>query len=105
MMPQLSAGSVVSVSASEKHTFSKAVQPSIWLVKGLGAQGDAHAGVTVQHLSRIRKDPTQRNLRQVHLLACELIDELNAAGFNLHPGAIGENVLTKGIDLLRLPRG
>jgi MOSC domain-containing protein YiiM len=98
-------GSVATVSASADHNFSKEVQQSISLVEGLGVQGDAHFGATVQHRSRVKKDPAQPNLRQVHLLAAELIHELNAAGFDLRPGAIGENVLTKGIDLLRLPRG
>ena len=101
----LPSGIVVAVSRSSDHSFSKEVQQSIRLVRGLGVEGDAHLGTTVQHLSRIRKDPTQPNLRQVHLLARELIDELNAAGFDLSPGVIGENVLTSGVQLLRLPRG
>src|SRR6185437_3395197 len=101
----LPSGIVVAVSRSSDHSFSKEVQQSIRLVQGLGVEGDAHLGTTVQHLSRIRKDPTQPNLRQVHLLARELIDELNAAGFDLSPGVIGENVLTSGVELLRLPRG
>lgn len=98
-------GRVVSVSVSGTHTFSKDVQPSIRLLAGLGVEGDAHLGTTVKHRSRVAKDPTQPNLRQVHLLHEELLDELNAAGFRLHPGAIGENILTRGIDLLRLPQG
>lgn len=105
MNSELSSGFVVAVSRSDKHSFSKQVQQSIRLIEGLGVEGDAHLGTTVQHLSRVRKDPTQANLRQVHLLALEMIDELNVAGFELAPGAIGENILTSGIELLRLPRG
>jgi len=96
---------VVAVSASAEHTFSKPVQKSIRLLSGLGVEGDAHLGTTVQHRSRVAKDPTQPNLRQVHLIHEELLDELNAAGFRLAPGAIGENITTRGIDLLALPRG
>lgn len=96
---------VVAVSASAEHTFSKPVLKSVRLLSGLGVEGDTHLGVTVQHRSRVAKDPTQPNLRQVHLIHEELLDELNAAGFRLAPGAIGENITTRGIDLLALPRG
>ena len=74
-------------------------------VERLGVDGDAHAGVTVKHRSRVARDPTQPNLRQVHLVHCELFDELRALGFAIAPGDIGENVTTEGIDLLALPRG
>jgi MOSC domain-containing protein YiiM len=100
-----SPGVVVSVSCSSLHQFSKPVRKSIRLLVGLGVEGDAHLGVTVQHRSRVAKDPTQPNLRQVHLIHQELLDELNSAGFQLVPGAIGENITTRGIDLLALPRG
>ena len=96
---------VVAVASDPAHRFSKPVQPSIMLVAGLGIAGDAHAGVTVQHLSRIRRDPTQPNLRQVHLLASELFAELDRVGFVVHAGDLGENVTTAGIDLLGLPAG
>lgn len=96
---------VVAVSADAAHRFCKPVQKSIRLLNGLGVEGDAHLGVTVQHRSRVAKDPTQPNLRQVHLIHEELLDELNAAGFDLAPGTIGENITTRGIDLLALPRG
>jgi MOSC domain-containing protein YiiM len=75
------------------------------LVAGLGVAGDAHAGATVQHLSRMRRDPTAPNLRQVHLMHAELLDELVARGFDVAPGALGENVTTRGLDLLGLPTG
>jgi MOSC domain-containing protein YiiM len=78
---------------------------SITLVEGLGVDGDAHLGETVQHLSRVRRDPTQPNLRQVHLIHSELQDELRAAGFDVAPGEMGENVTTRGVDLLGLPVG
>lgn len=96
--------SVVSVSRHGGHHFSKQPQPEIRLLEGLGAEGDAHAGVTVQHLSRILKNPNQPNLRQIHLIHAELHDELNAAGFDIHPGDMGENVLTRGVELLDLPQ-
>jgi MOSC domain-containing protein YiiM len=105
MTLKYASGCVVAVSLSSGHHFTKRVEQQIRLLTGLGVEGDAHSGVTVKHRSRVAKDPTQPNLRQVHLLHQELLDELNAAGFRLSPGSIGENILTKGIDLLRLPRG
>lgn len=98
-------GRVVAVATSGGHTFSKSVAPSIELIAGIGISGDAHAGVTVKHRSRVAQDPTQPNLRQVHLLQEELFDELRVLGFNLSAGAIGENILTRDLDLLSLPEG
>jgi MOSC domain-containing protein YiiM len=96
---------VAAVHRDGGHRFSKQPVAAITLRAGLGVEGDAHCGVTVQHRSRVRRDPTEPNLRQVHLLAVELLDELTARGFDLAPGAVGENVTTKGIDLLALPTG
>lgn len=96
---------VVSVSRDDKHRFSKPAVDEINLLAGLGVEGDAHLGVTVQHLSRVRADPTQPNLRQVHLIHAELQDELAELGFKVLPGEMGENITTRGIDLLGLPRG
>ena len=96
---------VAAVASSGVHRFSKDVQPEIVLVAGLGVAGDAHQGVTVKHRSRVRQDPTQPNLRQVHLIAAELHEELQAEGFRVGPGSMSENVLTRGLDLLALPRG
>lgn len=96
---------VVAVSQSDEHTFSKQQRHSIVLVEGLGVLGDAHYGATVQHLSRVRADPTQPNLRQVHLIHAELFDELEQDGFAVHPGDLGENITTGGLDLLELPEG
>ena len=98
-------GSVVAVSRSPRHKFSKSPEMSIRLLAGLGVEGDAHMGETVKHRSRVRVDPTQPNLRQVHLVHAELHDELRAAGFKVHPGDIGENITSRGIDLLGLPTG
>jgi MOSC domain-containing protein YiiM len=98
-------GIVTAVSRSAKHTFSKATQDSIRLLPGLGVEDDAHMGETVKHRSRVARDPNQPNLRQVHLIHAELIDELRAAGFAVSVGQIGENVTTQGIDLLGLPTG
>ncbi len=94
---------VVAVSRSASHVFSKARQDALRLLPGLGVEGDAHAGITVQHRSRVAVDPTQPNLRQVHLIHAELHAELAAAGFAVSYGELGENITTAGIDLLALP--
>ncbi|WP_280155222.1 MOSC domain-containing protein [Piscinibacter sp. XHJ-5] len=96
---------VAAVHRSASHRFSKQPQASIRLLQGLGVEGDAHLGVTVRHRSRVAQDPTQPNLRQVHLIHAELFDELRAKGFEVAAGQLGENVTTHGIDLLALPRG
>jgi MOSC domain-containing protein YiiM len=96
---------VVAVARDGAHRFSKPTRREIRLVTGLGVEGDAHSGVTIRHRSRVAVDPTQPNLRQVHLFHLELIDELVAKGFVLGPGVMGENVTTRGLDLLALPRG
>ncbi|MFG9845651.1 MOSC domain-containing protein [Pseudomonas aeruginosa] len=96
---------VIAVSLCATHAFSKQVRPAIRLLKGLGVEGDAHHGVTVKHRSRVRQDPTQPNLRQVHLIHEELHDELRASGFAIGPGTMGENITTRGVDLLGLPTG
>lgn len=99
------AGTVESVAADPEHRFSKRVLPEIRLLAGLGVEGDAHRGVTVQHRSRVAVDPTRPNLRQVHLIHAELLDSLAERGFRVAAGDLGENVLTRGLDLLALPRG
>ena len=96
---------ITSVSRSAAHEFSKQNRESIRLVAGIGVDGDAHSGTTVQHRSRVARDPSQPNLRQVHLLHAELHDELQAAGFCVSAGDIGENVTTRGVNLLGLPAG
>jgi MOSC domain-containing protein YiiM len=96
-------GTVVSVSCDDRHAFSKPRCDHIRLIAGLGVEGDSHAGVTVQHLSRIKRDPTTPNLRQVHLIHAELHDDMSADGFHVLPGEMGENVTTRGVDLLGLP--
>ncbi len=99
-------GTVIAVSRSPGHTLSKPNDGSIRLLEGLGVEGDAHMGKTVKHRSRVAKDPTVPNLRQVHLIHAELMDELAAAGFSpIAPGIMGENVTTRGVDLLGLPAG
>ncbi|MGD9934463.1 MAG: MOSC domain-containing protein, partial [Dehalococcoidia bacterium] len=97
--------SVLAVSRSGTHTMSKPNEPGIRLVAGLGVEGDAHAGATVKHRSRVARDPSQPNLRQVHVVHAELFDELRPAGFDITPGIIGENITTIGVDLLALPTG
>jgi MOSC domain-containing protein YiiM len=96
---------VVAVHAARDHSMGKAHRPVITLVAGSGVEGDAHAGTTVRHRSRVAKDPTQPNLRQVHLIHAELHGELGRAGLDVGPGDMGENVTTRGIDLLALSTG
>jgi MOSC domain-containing protein YiiM len=84
---------------------AKPGRPSVRLLAGLGVEGDAHMGATVKHRSRVRRDPTQPNLRQVHLIHAELHDELRRAGFDVEPGQMGENITTRDVDLLHLPTG
>ncbi len=96
---------VVSVSLSQGHTFSKVVVDSVELIAGEGVSGDAHAGKTVKHRSRVAKDPSQPNLRQVHLMHNELFTELAQKGYDIKPGQLGENITIEGVDLLALPEG
>ena len=96
---------VVAVSSSPVHEFSKSVRDSITLIEGLGVAGDAHLGETVKHRSRVARDPSQPNLRQVHLIHAELLDALQADGFDVSVGQMGENISTRALDLLGLPTG
>ena len=93
---------VLSVHSSPDHAFSKPRRAAITLIAGHGVDGDVHGGATVQHRSRVARDPTQPNLRQVHLIHAELFEELAARGFAVTPGQLGENITTAGIDLLSL---
>ena len=99
------AGVVQAVALSGGHTMSKPLRDAITLVAGHGVEGDVHAGATVKHRSRVRRDATKPNLRQVHLIHSELHDELRAAGFDVRPRQMGENVTTRGVELLRFPAG
>jgi len=96
---------ITAVSRSAKHTLVKSNEESVRLLTGLGVEGDAHLGATVKHRSRVARDPTQPNLRQVHLIHAELHEELREAGFGVAAGQMGENITTRGIDLLALPTG
>lgn len=98
-------GVVTAVARSAVHEFSKSPQNAIHLVAGEGVEGDAHRGDRVQHRSRVARDPSQPNLRQVHLIHAELHDALNAQGLNVSPGDMGENITTRGLDLLSLSSG
>ena len=97
--------SVLAVCLSAQHTFSKPIQNSINLIKGIGVEGDAHAGKYVKHRFLAKQDPKRPNIRQVHLIHSELFDELNVKGFSVGPGDLGENITTQGISLLALPKG
>lgn len=98
-------GQIEAVHRSESHTMSKFTRPSIRLLTGLGVENDAHQGTTVKHRSRVARDPSQPNLRQVHLIHAELHDDLATKGFPIKAGQMGENITTRGIDLLALPTG
>jgi hypothetical protein len=104
-MTNVKDGSVEAVHRSAAHTLAKGAQTRIDLVAGLGVDGDAHMGVTVKHRSRVARDPNQPNLRQVHLIHAELHDELRDRGFAVHAGQMGENITTRGVELLALPAG
>lgn len=98
-------GTVTAVSSNGEYSFTKPNRDSVTLLAGLGVEGDVHAGVTVKHRSRVAQDPTRPNLRQVHLIHEELFAEVGAEGFKVGPGDLGENITTRGIDLLGLPVG
>ena len=98
-------GRIEHVHRSPGHTLVKDSRPAIRLVAGVGVEGDAHAGPTVKHRSRVRRDPTVPNRRQVHLIHGELHDELRARGFQVAAGQMGENITTRDLDLLGLPAG
>lgn len=100
----MSDGRVIAVAKDGSHRFSKHIEAEINVVAGLGVDGDAHQGITVKHRSRVAADPTQPNLRQVHLIHSELFEELKSKGFEVDPADLGENITTLGVDLLSLPR-
>ncbi len=98
-------GTVIGVFRKEDYSFSKDAQEELTLVKGKGVEGDAHFGDMVKHRSRVARNPNQPNLRQVHLLPIELFEELENTGYSVNPGELGENITTRGIDLIELPLG
>ena len=97
-------GTVIAVAKDQGHNFSKKLVPEIEIITGLGVDGDAHLGERVKHWSRVNVDPAQPNLRQIHLIHSELFDEVAEKGFSVKPADLGENITTKGVDLLGLPR-
>lgn len=98
-------GVVIALHLSPSHSFSKQTQQSIRLLTGLGIEGDAHCGSTMKHRGRLPRDASKPNTRQVHLVHAELHDDLRRRGFDVEPGSIGENITTRGVDLLGLPTG
>jgi len=103
--PCVMKGIIVALASDGEHRFSKQPRSVLHLVAGLGVAGDAHAGSTVRHRSRVAKNPAAPNLRQLHLIHAELLDELAGKGFGVEPGQLGENVTTRGVDLLGLSAG
>jgi MOSC domain-containing protein YiiM len=98
-------GQVASVSSNGVYSFTKPARDEIVLIAGLGVEGDTHAGVHVRHRHRVKVDPAQPNLRQVHLIHEELFADVAHKGYEVRPGNLGENVTTRGLDLLDLPMG
>lgn len=98
-------GQVTSLHCDSEHNFSKPPVLEAMFLAGVGIEGDAHSGATTQHLSRQKKDASRPNLRQVHLVASELHEELRSDGFDVPFGAFGENLTTSGLDLGALPAG
>ena len=96
---------VIAVASDTAHNFSKPLREHIKLIAGLGVEGDAHAGETVQHRSDKRRNPDAPNLRQVHLMHAELFEQVAKLGLSVQPGQMGENITTRDIDILNLPRG
>ncbi len=96
---------IIALSKSPFHTFTKTPEHSVRLLEGLGVDGDTHSGKTDQHRSHAARNPNAPNLRQVHLIHSELHDELREKGFKVGPGQMGENITTRGVDLLSLPAG
>jgi len=103
--PARMAAIITALACSATHSMAKSKRDSLRLLAGLGVEGDAHQGVTVKHRSRVARDPSQPNLRQVHLIHGELHDELRLSGFEIAPGQMGENVTTRGLYLPALPTG
>lgn len=101
----MTTGKIISVASDTGHSFSKITKSEITLIAGQGVLGDAHCGTTVKHRSRVAKDPSQPNLRQVHLIHSELFDEVAGQGLEVYPGQMGENITTRGLDLLAMPQG
>ena len=101
----MTTGKIISVASDTGHSFSKITKSEITLIAGQGVLGDAHCGTTVKHRSRVAKDPSQPNLRQVHLIHSELFDEVAGQGLEVSPGQMGENITTRGLDLLAMPQG
>ena len=87
-------GRVVAVAADPGHHFSKPTQDRITLVEDNGVEGDAHAGPFVRHRYLARRRPRLPNLRQVHLIRCELFPTFLKAGFEVGAGDPGENITT-----------
>ena len=83
-------GAVVAVCTSATKGVQKQPVAAVTAVVEHGLDGDAHAG------------PWHR---QVSLLADESAARIRDAGVDIGPGDFGENLLTRGIELVALPIG
>ena len=96
---------VVAVNSKDTPGVGKIPRDAVTLIANHGIEGDYHAGPDVRHRSRAAKDPQQPNRRQVHLMHSELFDDLAPLGIKVTPGAMGENITTRGLALLDLAPG
>lgn len=83
-------GKVIAICISDVRGIQKIPQGSAFFEKGWGIQGDAHGG---------------NWHRQVSLLGAEKIEQFNAKGAGVKPGAFGENLVVEGFDFRVLPVG
>jgi cyclic pyranopterin phosphate synthase len=83
-------GKVVSLCISEEKGTAKQEVNKVYCREDYGLKGDAHAGDW--H-------------RQISLLAEEDIAKMKEKGIELTPGDFGENIITKGVNLLQFPVG
>jgi MOSC domain-containing protein YiiM len=83
-------GTILSVNISDKKGEKKHNIGSCLLIKGLGMESDAHAGMEI---------------RQVSLLAKESIQKIWDKGLDVQYGDFAENFTTEGIILHELPVG
>ena len=82
---------ILAVCTSPRKHVQKGEVGEVLLVEEKGIDGDAHYGF---------------GHRQVSLLADESIDKMREKGLDdLRPGAFGENLITRGVDLLSLDVG
>ncbi len=81
---------IIALNTSERKGTQKRPQETVNLIENHGIEGDAHAG---------------KWHRQVSFLGNECIEDFNAKGAEVKPGAFGENIIVSGVDFTTLPVG